>query len=255
MSPDEIRSEVQKYDWYHKINLGNGIITPGRNYEMMWEPTKEFMRKVDFQGKKVLDIGSWDGTFSFFAESLGAASVTASDLCIQPTLNFAARVLGSKVEQQEASVYNLGMVFPPESFDIVILNGVLYHLMAPLFALLSINTVLKPAGLILLESAFHDNGRDEPYIYVSYGEDEIYPGDSGSCTFPSPRAYRYMVEIAMFTLDRLECYYKPDIWGRILIQDRKRRMKYEERYNFYEYSPETFKFSPKGWRIESLELN
>ena len=43
--------------WYHKIELGDGIITPGYDFDELWLPLKKEMREVNFSKKKVLDIG------------------------------------------------------------------------------------------------------------------------------------------------------------------------------------------------------
>ncbi len=65
--------------WFHSINLGDGIITPGKTpierLEKIWEQTQI----TDLRGKTVLDIGAWDGFYSFKAEQLGASRVLAMD--------------------------------------------------------------------------------------------------------------------------------------------------------------------------------
>src|SRR5207247_3660998 len=65
--------------WYHRIELAPGIVTPGADWEALWAPMRERHRAVDFRGKRVLEIGCWDGYWSFEAEKLGAAEVWATD--------------------------------------------------------------------------------------------------------------------------------------------------------------------------------
>jgi glycosyltransferase involved in cell wall biosynthesis/2-polyprenyl-3-methyl-5-hydroxy-6-metoxy-1,4-benzoquinol methylase len=235
-TPDQdLLSEIQRYKWYHRIDLGNGIVTPGRDYEIMWNPTLAFMKTVEFQGKRVLDIGCQDGLFSFFAERAGAAEVIAIDIESRPTLNLAASVLGSRVQFRQCSVYHLRSEFAENSFDIVIFNGVLYHLMAPLLALMSINAVLKPNGTMLMESAFYNAEHEKPFIFVAHGPDEIYK-DGPSCTFPTIQAYRHMLDMTLFSVKRQDCYAIPVPAGRILIEAQKQeRTKGEHPPRLHEY--------------------
>ena len=65
--------------WYHKIDLGNGIITPGRDYEKMWQSTSCVMNNINYEGKRVLDLGSLDGYWAFEAEKRGASTIVATD--------------------------------------------------------------------------------------------------------------------------------------------------------------------------------
>ncbi len=87
----------------------------------------------DLTGKRVLDIGAWDGWFSFEMERRGA-SVVAVDSTPQETLLEAKRLLNSKVEYVVEDVCRLS---PRDLgyFDIVLFFGVLYHLKHPLLAL------------------------------------------------------------------------------------------------------------------------
>ena len=230
-----LEREMRTYDWYHRIDLGDGLVTPGRDYDFMWQPTLEFMSACSFRGKRVLDIGCWDGMFSFFAERQGAAQVVGTDVESHPTQRFARKALRSKVKFKKASVYRLPRVFGKESFDVVIFNSVLYHLMMPLLALLSINAVLKRGGTLLVESAYYNAGAEQPLIFVSFGEDEIYRGDVSSCTFPTPNAYRHMPGMSLFSVQRLLCYHEGNPAGRLLIEATKTASAEERPYDFYEY--------------------
>jgi tRNA (mo5U34)-methyltransferase len=94
-------------------------------------------------GTSVLDIGAWDGFFSFEAERRGASRVLATDSFIWGGANphqsragfdLARRALGSHVEDCTIDVMDLS----PETvgvFDLVLFLGVLYHLKHPLLAL------------------------------------------------------------------------------------------------------------------------
>jgi len=159
--------------------------------------------------------------------------VVATDLASHSTFELAAEVLQSKVRFQQCSAYRLHEAFAPETFDIVIFNGVLYHLMYPLAALVSIQSVTKETGTLLMESAFYNAEHERPFIFVSYGEDQLYPGDPSSCTFPTPKAFRYMLNMTLFDVKRENPYHFSGRAGRILFEAQKRRMTKNDR--FYEY--------------------
>ena len=61
--------------WYHKIALPHGIVTPGFNPHF---PAK-YRVPADLTGKRVLDVGAWDGYWTFDALKRGAREVVAID--------------------------------------------------------------------------------------------------------------------------------------------------------------------------------
>jgi len=72
---EEIRRRVGEVTWHHSIDLGHEIVTPGASNV---EPLSE-EELPNFAGRSVLDIGAWDGFYSFRAEKAGAARVVALD--------------------------------------------------------------------------------------------------------------------------------------------------------------------------------
>ncbi len=120
--------------WYHSFALADGTLIEGYNsLEHLQYRYGRFPIPTDLTGRTVLDIGAWDGWFSFEAERRGA-QVTALD-CIEVD-NFVEmrKRLGARAEYRILDFYdlpaaNLG------SFDHVFFLGVLYHLKHPLLAL------------------------------------------------------------------------------------------------------------------------
>jgi len=73
---------VQSHGWYHSFELPGGVIIEGaQTLDYQKERWARFSLPASLEGKRVLDIGAWDGWFSFEAERRGA-SVTAVD-CIE----------------------------------------------------------------------------------------------------------------------------------------------------------------------------
>jgi tRNA (mo5U34)-methyltransferase len=153
--PEQIRSLIASVKfWYHQIELAPGITTPGANFSLkVLENLDALGLPKNAQSLRVLDIGCRDGYFAFEMERRGA-EVIAIDYAPAETTGFpiAASVLQSKVPYIVDNVYDL----TPETyglFDIVFFLGVIYHLRNPLLALDRIRKLMKPGGLLFVESA------------------------------------------------------------------------------------------------------
>ncbi len=156
MSEQRIREKITAREWYHAIEVAPGIVTPGR-----YDPRPLLDRMgfpKDLSGKTVLDIGAYDGFFTFEAERRGASRVVALDRHPADHLGFstAHELLGSKAEYVSGSVYDLS----PDThgtFDVVLFLGVLYHLRHPLLAFDRIHSVCREYALVeshVLDEAF-----------------------------------------------------------------------------------------------------
>ncbi len=155
MDVEALKAEVNEIPWWHRIDLGHGIVTPGRDDS----PTK--LKSVhmpdDLSGMSVLDIGAWDGFFSFEAERRGASRVLATDSFAwegglggsMEGFLLAHRALESKVEYRKIDAMDLD---PAEigTFDLVLFLGVLYHMRHPLLALERVASVT--ADRLILET-------------------------------------------------------------------------------------------------------
>jgi tRNA (mo5U34)-methyltransferase len=130
----KLASQVQSRFRYHSIDLPDGSVLPGlQTVEHLRWRLGLFDLPTDLRGKRVLDIGAWDGWFSFECERRGA-EVVAVDCVALDTFIEAKSLIGSRVEYltldvNELSARRLGR------FDIVLFFGVLYHLRHPLLGL------------------------------------------------------------------------------------------------------------------------
>jgi tRNA (mo5U34)-methyltransferase len=133
--------------WWHSIDLGDGRVTPGvHQLAELRDNYARFGLPADLTGKRLLDIGCWDGFYTFEAERHGA-QVTSVDV-FQPQTYFAARAaLHSNAEFHELSVYELSRD-RLGAFDIVLFLGVLYHLKHPLLALERLCEMTKDFAVI-----------------------------------------------------------------------------------------------------------
>ena len=189
--------------WVHSIDLGDGVVTKGK-----WgAPSRIIPRafdSLDFRDKKVLDIGCWDGLWSFEAERRGAREVHATDYVSQrwggglPTLLTAREILGSSIHYDpNMSVYEAPARFPARDFDIVLFAGVYYHLKDPLLALSRLRQVLKTGGHLLVEgAAIHDHRR----CYAGFWYKDWYVGERSNWWVPTIRCLREWVESSFFVV-------------------------------------------------------
>jgi tRNA (mo5U34)-methyltransferase len=200
-STDDLRRKVDALTWFHQIDLGNGIVTPGRDKSARKLAALELPALT---GKTVLDVGANDGFFSFAAERAGASRVLAVDsyawadnppgFQTKASFDLARDALGSRVESLYADVYDL----TPEklgTFDVVLFLGVLYHLRDPLLALERIASVTNE--LVVVESLVDSIWATRP-VAAFYPEDEVMPGDSSNWWGPNPAALAGMLRACGF---------------------------------------------------------
>jgi tRNA (mo5U34)-methyltransferase len=152
----DLAARVAAVQWFHTMTLPGGIITPGAT-----DPGRNTLPLLGLpdrlDGRTVLDVGAWDGFFSFEAERRGAADVLATDSFswsgagwgTKAGFDLAHEALGSRVRAAEIDVMDLSPS-APGVFDVVLFLGVLYHLRNPVEA---IDRVASVTGdLLILET-------------------------------------------------------------------------------------------------------
>jgi SAM-dependent methyltransferase len=120
-------------------------------------------------GMTVADIGCFTGGISMLMASRGASRVIAVDEVPAhlAQCSFVSKVFhADAVECLEASLYQLTDHIAPESLDLLVLSGVLYHLSDMLVGLLILQKLIKPGGVLLMES---NAVEDFEHSYANFG--------------------------------------------------------------------------------------
>lgn len=167
MTPSSLQRAIENIEWYHDFDFGNGLRATSRIENVdairpVWRFIERQLESIDFRGKSVLEIGAWDGYWSFHAERRGAARVVATDDLSQNWgsgrgIHLAKELLASKVEiRQDVSIYDLARL--GETFDIIICLGVFYHLHDPLCAFSQIRHRCHAGSVVLLEGSLASSG-------------------------------------------------------------------------------------------------
>ena len=168
MNKQDLQARVNALRWFHTIDLGHGVVT--RGVDNSPERLAHLRLPRDLSDRSVLDIGAWDGFFSFEAERRHASRVVATDYYVwhgtgwgtgqgKAGFQLARTALNSRVEDVDVDVMDLA----PErvgAFDVVLFLGVLYHLPNPLLALERVASVTN--GLLILETVVDMVGLRRP---------------------------------------------------------------------------------------------
>lgn len=160
MKYNELKEAAEKIQWWHSIPLvsdeGETYVTKGYVNHCTEEiATNRFGMPESLEGKTVLDIGCWDGYFSFLAEKRNAKSVFGIDMlqgCSHKEqgtegFEFARKVLDSKVGFEKKSLEEYAQS-TDNQFDVVFYYGVLYHVENPIAELKHLSKVTKEYALI-----------------------------------------------------------------------------------------------------------
>jgi tRNA (mo5U34)-methyltransferase len=219
--------------WWHSIDLGQGVVTRGYKTPETLQYELESLRLPDLRDKTVLDIGAWDGFFSFEAERRGARRVVALDHYVwsldlpkygqycaeckergvaplpgpetahwQPDklpgkrrYDTAHQALESKVETVvgDFMTMDLGSL---GTFDVVFFLGVLYHMENPLAALRRVAS-LSNGRAIIETHAIVVPGYEHLEICEFYSSNQLN-GDVSNWWGPNLKALEGMCRAAGF---------------------------------------------------------
>ena len=225
---EELAEQIRRLPWYHTLELPGGVVTPGFYDHRPLVPHYGIPR--DLSGKRVLDVGTWDGFWAFEFERRGAEVVAVdidrmSQTDLPPQLRAAAleagldqrlgngfeiarRAMDSKVQRIGMSVYDIdtGGI---GTFDLVHMADVAIHLERPLEAFRRLRSVARGSAIIV--DAFHPD--------LGYGAERKVTEYRGGWKdvqwwIPSLDTLAQMVLDAGFGDVRVHRIYRLDLRGR-----------------------------------------
>lgn len=148
--------------FFHSFDR-DGVTVSGRVPIETLRQTAEIVFRHPVEGKTVLDVGAWDGFYSFEAEHRGAAYTLATDhFCwsgrgwgTKAGFDYLHDAIGSRVASQDVDVFGLDP-FELGMFDIVLFLGVLYHLRDPFGGLGKVAAMCRDCLIVETHSDMND---------------------------------------------------------------------------------------------------
>ncbi len=204
---------VARLDWYHSMDLGHGVTSPGR---VDYRGQAASLLPESLTGKRCLDAMTTDGFWAFEMEKRDAAEVVAVDVARASERDMPAQVrsqileagadyptgdafalaceaLGSRVIRREISVYRLA----PEvlgKFDFMFAGDVLLGLRDPQLALDSLHSIC--AGTLHVLDTYHTGL--ESFGETCLAEYPMWSTDSRVWWYPSANTIRQMLRTGGF---------------------------------------------------------
>ncbi|WP_426265194.1 class I SAM-dependent methyltransferase [Sphingomonas sp. PWP1-2] len=204
------RGSESDIHWFHSFAFPDGSTVDGIKSLEIQRAEADLFFESDLAGKSVLDIGAWDGFFSFEAERRGAARVLATDhFCwsgpgwgTRDGFDFAHRALDSNVESLDIDVPSLEPAALGQ-FDVVLFLGVLYHVKDPYGSLEAAARMCSDQLIIETVTALHFEALPAMRLYK--------PGELGGdpTNFWAPNVPALKLMLNTFGFSRVEAIPSP----------------------------------------------
>jgi tRNA (mo5U34)-methyltransferase len=192
--------DLSRFYWYHTVDLGDGLITPGL-YDYR-ATISDFHFPESMTGMTVLDVGSATGFFAFEFERRGARVISTAlpslrdlermifpdglDLesmrrgdserelyrcLLDGPFQFCKQRLGSKVERCYSTIYDLTAenTGVKTGFDLIFVGDVLVHTLYPLKALAALTRLCR--GQLVFAQMLPDGPQEPPAMMYVGGDD------------------------------------------------------------------------------------
>lgn len=178
MSGERIAERAARIRWYHRLELPGGVVTPGSTDSR--RALERLQLPASLAGKTVLDVGAWDGFYSFECARRGAARVLATDSfawdgrawdgeASDAGFRLAREVLGYEgvVDGQLIDAMDLSPEAVGGTFDVVLFLGVVYHLTDAIRAIERVASCCSDLLVLETETALN---------FLPFPAARLYPG-------------------------------------------------------------------------------
>jgi len=190
---ESLAEEIGRRSWFHTFDFGDGLGTPGRD---VTRRKLAALHLPDLEGRSVIDIGAYDGYFSFEAERRGARRVVASDHWAwtwpgedaRRNFDLVHELLDSTVEPLQLPAEHLHGEHHG-TYDVTLFLGVLYHAPDMLQYLRAVRSVTR--GMLVLETVVDALDVNRPM--AAFYPRGTFPGDDSNHWGPNPACVEEML--------------------------------------------------------------
>lgn len=209
--------------WWHTINFGDGVFSPGHKNQHAQGIVSTAL-PTDLADRTVLDVGCWDGRYSFEAEERGAAEVLAIDDGWQK--EFVRRRYGEEIDPAQGirtarKVLDSTVRFEPiglselagsgKEFDVTFYLGMVSRQVNPVQSLRVLHELTGETAIIESETLRQRNSKPRYKLY-NHGEG----GKSGNLYVPNVAALLDWCRQAGF--QRTEMLRRYKLGSRTIVQ-------------------------------------
>jgi tRNA (mo5U34)-methyltransferase len=233
----DIRAKIaQISSWYHRIDLGDGIETPG--HFRMAEYLRHYHLPERLDGKRVLDVGASSGFFAYEFERRGAKEVVGVELpswadhdwtpryrrefeqksaadrqnidreVMRDGFTVVGEALGSRrVRRIWKTIYDLREA-ELGTFDIVFSGAMLMHVRDPILGIQRMRECCRPDGRLIVSLSSYQSDAAEPVAK--------FVGEWNQCNWwqMSPRCLDEVLRCCDFDrIEHREHYVLRDVTG------------------------------------------
>ena len=201
--PAAALSQLGADGWFHSFELSDGTLVQGaKTLGVMKAEFDAVFAPLTLGGQSVLDVGAWNGAFSFEAKRLGAARVLATDMYswAHPTFNGFEKFLYVRKDGRleiEYRVLDTHQIKRDvvEEFDVVLFLGVFYHLEDPINVIANIAEVAT--SWLVVET--HLDLDDVPNPAMRYYPGADLAGDPTNWWGPNQKCVEALLTTAGFS--------------------------------------------------------
>ena len=201
--PATALSQLGEGGWFHSFELSDGTLVSGnKTLGVLRAEFDAVFTPLRLDGQSVLDVGAWNGAFSFEAKRLGAGRVLATDLYAwaHPSFGGLEKFLyvrkdaGLDIEYRILDTYQIKRDLVGD-FDLVLFLGVFYHLEDPINVIANIAEVAT--SWLVVET--HLDLDDVPNPAMRYYAGAELADDPTNWWGPNQRCVEDLLRTAGFT--------------------------------------------------------
>lgn len=214
MLTPSLQARIERRKWFHRISLPNGYRTPGE-----WDQSEleNLVSRYRFSELDVLDVGTLDGKWAFWAQQNGAASVVAIDPEHRYTFDLAFMAFDAPdtVRMIPTTLEDLSSHVGTAQYSAIIDMGVYYHTLDMIGHFKALHRHLRQGGFALIEGEVMVS---EQGSVAHWFPDGYLNGDKTTFWVPSPLCLSTIVRFCGFKTRSEVVYLQSGVQGRMFLE-------------------------------------